>query len=49
MHEAAIQTADLKAVDAETIKLRGAIHFLNRTFPLVFEDRDFFIRALWQE
>jgi|688.fasta_scaffold1340729_1 hypothetical protein len=47
MHEAATHPGDI--TDEIASKLRGAIHFLNRTFPLVFEDREFYIRALWQE
>lgn len=29
--------------------MAGAIHFLNRVFPLVFEDKEIFMRALWFE
>jgi hypothetical protein len=30
-------------------KLKGAIHVLNRIFPLLFEDKDLFIRCMWRE
>ena len=47
MSDAANQQADLKP---ETVKeVRGAIHFLNRIFPLIFEDKDFFMRSMWHE
>lgn len=29
--------------------LQGAIHFLNRTLPLIFEDKEFFMRLMWHE
>ena len=28
---------------------KGAIHFLNRVVPLIFEDKEFFMRAMWHE
>ena len=30
-------------------KLKGAILVLNRIFPLLFEDKDLFIRCMWRE
>ncbi len=30
-------------------QLRGAIHVLIRTFPLLFEDKELMMRAMWRE
>lgn len=29
--------------------VRGAIHVLIRTFPLLFEDKDLLMRTMWRE
>lgn len=33
----------------ELAKLKGAIHVLNRIFPLLFEEKELFIRCMWRE
>jgi hypothetical protein len=35
--------------EPDAAKLRGAIHVLNRTFPLLLEDKDMFIECMWRE
>lgn len=30
-------------------RVKGAIHVLNRIFPLLFEDKELFIRCMWRE
>jgi hypothetical protein len=47
MFDAAYQPALIS--DAITKLILGAIHFLNRTLPLIFEDKEFFMKAMWQE
>jgi hypothetical protein len=49
MHEAAMQPADMVFADERSRVVSGAIHFLNRVFPLIFEDKEIFMRALWFE
>jgi hypothetical protein len=37
-------------VGGNTSKLvKGAIHFLNRVLPLIYEDKEFYMRSMWQE
>lgn len=47
MHDAASQPSVLG--DAPTKVTRGAVHFLNRVVPLIFEDKEFFMRSMWHE
>jgi len=47
MHDAASHPSQLQDAAAKVTK--GAIHFLNRVMPLIFEDKDFFMRAMWHE
>jgi hypothetical protein len=49
MHDAASQPSAMKTGDASCKLLMGAIHFLNRTVPLIFEDKEFFMRSMWHE
>lgn len=35
--------------EPDAAKLRGAIHVLNRAFPLLLEDKDMFIECMWRE
>jgi hypothetical protein len=35
--------------EGDAAKLRGAIHVLNRAFPLLLEDKDMFIECMWRE
>lgn len=47
MFDAAYQPGSI--TDVTTKLILGAIHFLNRTLPLIYEDKDFFMKAMWQE
>ena len=48
MHDAATQ---FKELTDETMiqRVKGAIHILNRIFPLLFEEKELFIRTMWRE
>lgn len=48
LHEAAKLNRPITGED-ETSKLKGAIHVLNRIFPLLFEEKELFIRCMWRE
>ena len=48
MHDVATKVKVLQADDSAA-KVRGAIHILNRIFPLLFEEKDLFIRCMWRE
>ena len=49
MHNAANRPTALK-VGGNTSKLvKGAIHFLNRVLPLIYEDKEFYMRSMWLE
>ena len=47
MHDSASHPSQLQDAAAKVTK--GAIHFLNRVMPLIFEDKDFFMKAMWHE
>lgn len=48
MYEAATQLKVLTN-EAQISKVKGAIHILNRIFPLLFEEKELFIRCMWRE
>ena len=48
MHEAATQYKVLTN-EEQISKVKGAIHVLNRIFPLLFEEKELFIRCMWRE
>jgi len=48
MHDSATQTKVLSS-QSETAKVKGAIHILTRVFPLLFEEKELFIRCMWRE
>ena len=35
--------------DQQRKQLKGAIHLLTRTFPLLLEDKELLMRAMWRE
>jgi len=49
MFDAASQPSALTNADPTYKTTRGAIHLLNRCIPLIFEDKEFFMRAMWHE
>lgn len=48
MHQAATQEKVISS-DELISKIKGAIHVLNRVFPLLFEDKELLIRTMWRE
>jgi len=48
MHDAATQYKVLTN-EEQISKVKGAIHVLNRIFPLLFEEKELFIRCMWRE
>lgn len=48
MHDYATKVKVIQK-DEDIAKLKGSIHVLNRIFPLLFEDKDLFIRCMWRE
>ena len=49
MHDCALQMKALSAGRKETKILRGAINLVARCIPLIFEDKEFFMRSMWHE
>jgi hypothetical protein len=50
MHDAASSpSTSRKPGDQASNLLLGAIHFLNRVVPLIFEDKEFLMRSMWHE
>lgn len=47
MREASNLPGDLKQTDILYKQARGAIHVLTRCLPLIFEDREFYTKAMW--
>ena len=48
MHDAATQYKVLNNEDLLS-KVKGAVHVLNRIFPLLLEEKEMFIRCMWRE
>jgi len=48
LHDAAIGVKVLQS-EEQIAKVKGAIHVLNRIFPLLFEEKELFIRCMWRE
>jgi len=48
MHENAIQYKSFTD-DARRKVVKGALHLLTRIFPLLFEDKELLMRAMWRE
>lgn len=48
MHAKAIQKEAITN-DQDKRLLKGAIHILIRTFPLLFEDKELLMRCMWRE
>ena len=44
-----MRTKPLKIGGNTSVLVKGAIHFLNRVMPLIYEDKDFYMRAMWLE
>jgi hypothetical protein len=48
MHDIATQ---FKVINQDNHKrlLKGSLHLITRVFPLLFEDKDLLMRAMWRE
>lgn len=49
MFEVATQQVEVNPKRDECRALKGAIHVLIRVLPLIFEDKEFFMRSMWHE
>jgi hypothetical protein len=48
IHEAATQYKVLTS-EEQISRVKGAIHVLTRIFPLLYEEKELFIRCMWRE
>ncbi len=48
MHDIATQFKVINQ-DNHTRLLKGSLHLITRVFPLLFEDKDLLMRAMWRE
>ena len=48
MHNMATKVKVIES-ESDIAKLRGAIHVLNRAFPLMFEEKELLLRCMWRE
>ena len=48
MHDIATQFRVINQ-DNHTKLLKGSLHLITRVFPLLFEDKDLLMRAMWRE
>jgi len=49
LQEAANPHKKLSSKDPLIKQTKGAIHILTRCLPLIFEDKDFYMKAMWEE
>lgn len=49
MFDVAVQQVEVNSKREEYKTLKGAIHVLTRILPLIFEDKEFFMRSMWHE
>lgn len=49
MFDVATQQVEVNYKRDEYRMLRGAINVLSRIVPLIFEDKEFFMRSMWHE
>jgi len=49
MHDSATQMATIVKGTDESRTLQGAINLIARVIPLIFEDKEFFMRSMWHE
>ena len=49
MHDTATQMATINSNRDEYKILRGSINLIARIIPLIFEDKEFFMRSMWHE
>ena len=49
MHDTATQMQTINSARDEVKILQGAINLIARVIPLIFEDKEFFMRSMWHE
>ena len=49
MHDCATQVLTIVPGSEECKTLQGAVNMIARTIPLIFEDKEFFMRSMWHE
>ena len=49
MYDTATQYVSINPSRDETKVLKGAINLIARVIPLIFEDKEFFMRSMWHE
>lgn len=49
MNDVAISTLTVQESGDQSKVLRGAINLIARVVPLIFEDKEFFMRSMWHE
>ena len=49
MHDSAINIATLQNSTAEYAMLQGSCNLIARVLPLIFEEKEFFMRSMWHE
>jgi hypothetical protein len=49
INQAALRPTPFKVGGNTYVLVSGAIHFLNRVVPLIYEDKEFYMRAMWHE
>ena len=49
MHDSATQIVTVDKNSSECKTLQGAVNLIARVIPLIFEEKDFLMRAMWHE
>jgi hypothetical protein len=49
MAEAADSKKSLSSKEPLLKQTKGAIHIMTRCLPLIFEDKDFYMKVMWDE
>jgi hypothetical protein len=49
MHDTATQMQTINSARDEVKILQGSINLIARVIPLIFEDKEFFMRSMWHE
>ena len=49
MHDTAMNVVTVDGASQDAKILKGAINLIARVVPLIFEDKEFFMRSMWHE
>lgn len=49
LNDCALQQVEINQARDEFRSLKGALNLLTRILPLIFEDKEFFMRSMWHE